>query len=162
MRPVRASFKHTDHLLPSRSSLELPMDKRYTLGKMLVKFQLGDKEYSNDIHIYPSMSGVIISWKAAKALGILPKHYPAPLLPPSQQHPTQMRTSMLLPLQVRYLPNRVSHKCTPLFLTGKSEQWKGKTPYIIKTRCKTLLCQYPSIFTFHLLQQTNRMRKICF
>ena len=27
------------------------------------------------------MLGVIISWKAAKVLGILPEHYPAPLPP---------------------------------------------------------------------------------
>ena len=48
---------------------------------MLVNFQSGEKEYSDDIHIYPSVSGVIISYKAAKALGILPEHYLAPLPP---------------------------------------------------------------------------------
>ena len=51
----------------------------YSVGKMLVKFQLGEKEYSDEIHIYPNVSGVIISWKATKALGILPEHYLVPL-----------------------------------------------------------------------------------
>ena len=38
---------------------------------------------------------------------------------------------------------------------GKSEQCKGKIPYITKTRCKILLCQYSSIYTFH---QRNRLK----
>ena len=55
----------------------------HSVGKVLVRFQLGDKEYSDNIDIYCSVSGVINSWKAAKALGILPEHYPAPLPPPT-------------------------------------------------------------------------------
>ena len=74
--------EHTDYLVPSQIIPRAANgQKMHSLGKMLVKFQLGDKEYSDDIHIYPSVSGVIISWKAAKALGILPEHYPAPLPP---------------------------------------------------------------------------------
>ena len=72
--------EHTDHLVPSQIIPQAANgQKMHSLGKMVVKFQLGDKQYSNDIHIYPSVPGVIISWKAAKALGILPEHYPAPL-----------------------------------------------------------------------------------
>ena len=54
--------EHTDHLVPSQI---IPWatngQKMQSVGKMLVKFQLGDKEYSNEIHIYPNVSGVIIS-----------------------------------------------------------------------------------------------------
>ena len=74
--------EHTDYLVPSQIIPRAANgQKMHSLGKMLVKFQLGDKEYSDDMHIYPSVSGVIISWKAAKVLGILPEHYPAPLPP---------------------------------------------------------------------------------
>jgi len=38
------------------------------------------REHSEEMHIYPNVSGVIISWKAAKALGIMSKHYPNPIL----------------------------------------------------------------------------------
>ena len=103
--------------------------KMHSLGKMLVKFQLGDKEYSDDIHIYPSVSGVIISWKATKALGILPEHYPAPLPPVT---PTIIVTlhadaniNAITPTSTVPTQQGVT-QCIPLFLMGKSEQWKGK------------------------------------
>ena len=101
----------------------------HSLGKMLVKFQLGDKEYSDDMHIYPSVSGVIISWKAAKALGILIERYPAPLLPvtPTIAATPHADTNInAISLTSTVPPNRVSHKCIPPYLMGKSEQWKGK------------------------------------
>ena len=47
----------------------------HSLAKLPVKLQLGGREHSKDIHIYPIVSGMII-WKASKALGILPERYP--------------------------------------------------------------------------------------
>ena len=61
----------------------------HSLGKMLVKFSLQGREHSEDMHIYPNVSGIIISWKAAKALGILPEHYPNPI-PPNNSHGKHM------------------------------------------------------------------------
>ena len=52
---------------------------------MLVKFSLKGREHSEDMHIYPNVSGIIISWKGAKALSILPEHYPNPI-PPATTH----------------------------------------------------------------------------
>ena len=54
--------EHTDQLVPSQI---IPWatngQKMYSVGKTLVKFQLEEKEYSDEIHIYPNVSGVIIS-----------------------------------------------------------------------------------------------------
>jgi len=36
------------------------------------------QEYTDDVHTYPNIPGTILSWKAAKALAILPEHYPQP------------------------------------------------------------------------------------
>ena len=49
------------------------------LGKLPVTFQLQGRNYSEDMHIYPDIPGVIMSWKAAKGLRILPVHYPDPV-----------------------------------------------------------------------------------
>ena len=39
---------------------------------------LDGREFVEDFHIYPQVSRVLLSWKAAKGLGILPECYPRP------------------------------------------------------------------------------------
>ena len=41
--------------------------------------QLGVHEYDDELHIYPNISGALLSWKACKGLRILPDHYPKPI-----------------------------------------------------------------------------------
>ena len=53
-------------------------NKMHALDKLLVTLSIGGREHSEEIHIYSSVTGIIISWKADKALGILPEHYPNP------------------------------------------------------------------------------------
>ena len=53
--------------------------KMKPLDKLPVTFQLQGKHHSEDVHIYPDVSGVILSWKAAKGLRILPEYYPDPV-----------------------------------------------------------------------------------
>ena len=48
------------------------------MGDVPVTLQLGQWTCEEDIHIYPGVSDVIVSWKAAKALHTLPHHYPYP------------------------------------------------------------------------------------
>ena len=48
------------------------------MGKLPVTFHLQGRQHKEDMHIYPDVSGVIMSWKAAKSLSILPSHYPQP------------------------------------------------------------------------------------
>ena len=57
------------------------------LGKLPVTLRLGDKQYRDDIHINPGVSGALMSWRASKGLGILPDHYPHPL--PTTNVPSQ-------------------------------------------------------------------------
>ena len=53
--------------------------KLYPLGKIPIHLQLGANEYDDELHIYPNVSGALLSWKACKGLGILPDHYPKPI-----------------------------------------------------------------------------------
>ena len=55
----------------------------YPIRKLLVTLALGGQKYVEDLHIYPSVKGVLLFWKAAKGLNILPKSYPHP-----SNHPT--------------------------------------------------------------------------
>ena len=52
--------------------------KMQPMGKLPVTFHLQGRQHKEDMHIYPDISGVIMSWKAAKSLSILPSHYPQP------------------------------------------------------------------------------------
>ena len=54
----------------------------FPLGRLPVTFRLGGTEYSDDLHIYPKIHGTILSWKACKALHILPPSYPNPMSAP--------------------------------------------------------------------------------
>ena len=54
----------------------------FPLGRLPVTFRLGGTEYSDDLHIYPEIHGTILSWKACKALHILPPSYPNPMSAP--------------------------------------------------------------------------------
>ena len=53
--------------------------RMHPLGKIPVKFHLGNREYDDELHIYPNMSGALLSWKACRGLGILPDFYPHPI-----------------------------------------------------------------------------------
>ena len=53
--------------------------KMKPLGKLPIAFQLQGQTHTEDMHIYPEISGVIMSWKATKGLNILPVHYPDPI-----------------------------------------------------------------------------------
>ena len=71
--------QHKDNLLPStinpRTVNGMPMTP---WGKIPVTIQLLNQQYEDDIHIYPGISGALISWTAVKGLGILLLHYPHP------------------------------------------------------------------------------------
>ena len=60
-----------------------------SIGKIAVTFQLGRKTYTDDLHICPEVTGVLLSWRAAKELSILPECYPRPIdtTLTSKEHP---------------------------------------------------------------------------
>ena len=74
----RSRTTHSD-LLPSHISPRAVNGSCMTpIGKLPVTIQLEGRRHTDDLHIYPGVSGALISWKAAKQLGILPDHYPHP------------------------------------------------------------------------------------
>ena len=74
--------EHRNNLLPSEFTPHAANgQKMNSIGKMRVQFRLTGNEHKEDMYIFPNLSGVIISWKAAKALRILP-HYHLPLVFP--------------------------------------------------------------------------------
>ena len=71
--------QHRDNLVPSAVTPRTVNGScMKPWGKIPVTIQLGNQIYREDIHIYPGIAGALISWKAAKGLGILPPHYPYP------------------------------------------------------------------------------------
>ena len=60
------------------------------LGKIPVTICLEGRAYRDDIHVFPGVLGALISWKAAKELGIMTPRYPHPVHP--KQHPEVNRT----------------------------------------------------------------------
>ena len=50
-----------------------------SVGKLPVVMSLGAKEFSEEVHIFREVKGALVSWRAAKGLGILPMCYPHPV-----------------------------------------------------------------------------------
>ena len=76
--------EHEDNLLPSQIIPRAVNGTRmHPIGKLPVKFALRGRQYVEDLHIYPNVKGVLLSWKAAKGLNILPQCYPQPCGIPS-------------------------------------------------------------------------------
>ena len=55
----------------------------HPIGKLPVTVSLGTQVHTAEFHIYPEVSGTLLSWEAAKELRILPPHYPDPPKPPT-------------------------------------------------------------------------------
>ena len=86
--------EHRDNLLPSEFSPHAANGQQMkSTGKMCVQFRIAGKEHNEDVYIFSNMRGVIISWKVARALSILPSHYPQPLLHQASLEPCINATS---------------------------------------------------------------------
>ena len=83
---------HVHNLLPSEIIPQtVNWQKMYPLGYLPVTFTIGCRQYTDNVHIYPNIPGTILSWKAAKALAILPERYPQPIsLPMAVKYPPQL------------------------------------------------------------------------
>ena len=65
--------EHEDNLLPSQViPRAVNRTRMYPIRKLPVTLRLGGWKYVDDLHIYPNVTGVLLSWKAAKGLNILP------------------------------------------------------------------------------------------
>ena len=69
--------EHVDNLLPSHIVPKAAKGtEMHPIGKLPVNLKLGNREFADELHIYPDVCGILISWKACKSLGILPDCYP--------------------------------------------------------------------------------------
>ena len=72
--------EHPSNLLPSLiSPLTASGHKMTPMGKLPTTFSLQGRTHREEIHVFKDVTGVMMSWKACKALGILPPCYPTPL-----------------------------------------------------------------------------------
>ena len=64
------------------------------MGKIAITFHLQGRQHKEDMHIYSQVSGVIMSWKAARCLSILPSQYPqpTPIFAPSMAPTSDIKT----------------------------------------------------------------------
>ena len=123
--------QHIDNLLPSNiSPRAVNGSSMIPIGKIPVNIQLEGRSYKDDLQIYPGVSGAIISWKAAKELGILPAHYPHPARGPHNTSP-QPQVKAASSEQHSQFPTtgEIIKEFSPI-LMDKSQQWKEKClPY---------------------------------
>ena len=69
---------HPDNLPPSAvSSRAVDGSAMKPIGQLPITFSLGSRSYQ---YIYPGVKGTLLSWKAARGLGILPSNYPCPAI----------------------------------------------------------------------------------
>ena len=96
------------------------------LGKLPVTIRLGNHTYLEDIHIYPNVRGTLLSWKACKALQILPSHYPNPIPSPAL-HKVNLSSS-LAPLTVQNVTSQY-----PTVFDGQIRSMQGEYFHISLT-----------------------------
>ena len=71
--------EHPDNLLPSTITPRAVNGTTMNpIGKLPITLSIGEHAHTDDFHIYPNVTGTLLSWKAAKGLTILPEHYPNP------------------------------------------------------------------------------------
>jgi len=114
--------------------------KMYPLGYLPVTFTIGCRTYMDNVHIYPNITKTILSWKAAKALAILPEHYPQPSpLPVASKHTPQLNVHAITFIP----PVNSNHSLTTKFATVFDEQirtMEGEKFHITLTANATPFC----------------------
>jgi len=117
---ISAAGEHLLHLLNTTCCLLTHTAngrKMYPLGYLPVTFTIGCRTYTDNVHIYPNIKKTILSWKAAKALAILPEHYPLPSpLPVASKHTPQLNVHAITFIP----PVNSNHSLT------RSGLWRGR------------------------------------
>ena len=73
--------EHIDNLLPSSVIPKAANGaEMHPVGRLPVCFKIGNKKHLDDLHIYPNVTGTLMSWNTCKELGILPDCYPNPTI----------------------------------------------------------------------------------
>ena len=88
---------HVDNFLSSGISPRAVNGTTVTpLGKIPVTLQLSRRSCKDDLHIYPRVSGALMSWRTARELAILPANYPHPIEAPcTETIPQQVKVTRI-------------------------------------------------------------------
>ena len=110
--------------------------KLYPLGKIPVHLQLDCHEYDDELHIYPNISGALLSWKACKGLGIPLDNYPYPI--------TRQRVNQLINLN----PNNTTPTSLPFIFDNILKEF----PSVFDRQIRTMTGEE---FNIHLSQDAK-------
>ena len=74
---IQSLRDHPDNLLPSQITPRTVNSQKMTpTGKRPVQIKIGNHTHKDELHIYPNVKGVLMSWGMCMALSILPPSYP--------------------------------------------------------------------------------------
>ena len=77
---IQSLGDHPDNLLPSQITPSTVNGQKMTpIGKLPVQIKIGNSTRKDELHIYPNVTGTLVSWKTYMALSILPPSYPQPI-----------------------------------------------------------------------------------
>ena len=100
LRAVQQLGDHKDNLLPSGITPKTVGGHRMSpVGRLPLNITLGDTTYKDELHIYPEVHGILLSWKTSRGLKILPASYPSP-----SAHPPSTRSITTSTEQRQQLP----------------------------------------------------------
>ena len=132
--------EHAGNLLPSNiTPRTVNGTKMHPIGKLPVTLSLGTRHFTDDFHIYPEVSGVLRSWKAAKGLNVLPECYPQPTEMPNPHPVAAISTSKALEIMTEY----------PSVFDGQIKTMEGEKFRIILTDDAKPFCVHtPRVIPF--------------
>ncbi len=113
------------------------------LGRLPVTLTLGERQYTDDFHIYPDVTGTLLSWKTARGLNILPECYPNPPSPmPSQVAATTTKEPLSDPCSNSSHPaiNYEIRADYPEVFNGQIKTIEGKKFRIVPMEDAELFC----------------------
>ena len=77
---IQSLNDHPGNLLPSQITPRTVNGQMMTpIGKLPVQIKIDNHIHKDELHIYPNIKGILISWKSCMALSILPPSYPEPI-----------------------------------------------------------------------------------
>ena len=129
---VKSLGEHMDNLAPSQIvPRAVNGSTLHPVGKIpKVTFHTLDRTAQEDVHIYDSVAGAIISWSTAQKLGILPKCYPQPITTNVSTVPT----------------SGVSNGWSPSQHTIDQIMSTPKTPPATIPTTEEIMADFPSVF----------------
>ena len=138
---------HKDNLLPSGITPKtISGHKLLPVGRLPINITLGDTTYKDELHIYPEVHGILLSWKTSRGLKILPASYPSP-----SAHPPSTRSITTSTEQRQQLPVTSDEimKEFPSVFDGHIKAMEGEEFHISLTDdAKSLCVQTPRAIPF--------------